>query len=178
MGAASSTITGSTPTDGSFGARVRPPITPATGSSRPAIIRRRTMPRSGRASGTTSRARLARLSLRVGRTDLLHHQAHPVLRPSAGRPGRLLTGLHRAWARHHAHRGAHSGSPGPEPAERLAGPGDGAAEAVPLSTRTSPILGGRGCHPRASPGGRRTTAERHAAAARPCGDRIFELRSD
>ena len=51
----------------------------------------------------------------------------------------------------------------------------GATSAHPLSAGAAPLLGGRRSDARPAPGGRRRTAERLDAAARPSGDRIFEL---
>ena len=57
----------------------------------------------------------AGISLCLGRSHLLHHPAHAVLRPSDEQPGALRPGLHGPRAGHHENRGPDTGPHGPRP---------------------------------------------------------------
>ena len=131
---------------------------------------------AGELPASLSRARLARVSLRVGRTDLLHHPAHAVLRPSAWTDASSMdsatpgTGSAPRGSRAASWRIWRSTGRASCSTWRWCG---GSRSPIPPEPFRSWAVAGR--HPRAPPGGRRKTAERPAAAARPVGDRILEL---
>ena len=126
---------------------------------------RRTFPPAGRPA----------VALRLGRTHLLHHAAHAVLRQGPGRPRLVRARLHRPRPRQHAAGRAHPGPPGAGPPQRAALAGAGDEAAVPLPARAAARLGGRLGDPRAAQGGRRGGARPDAPPAGADGDRVLEL---
>ena len=101
-----------TGTTGCCGARARRPTTPVTGSARPTITHRPTMPPSERASTATFRRSSDLACPMRGAAHLLDHPDDAVLRAGARRTPELRPGLHWARPGHDASGRSHPGAPG------------------------------------------------------------------
>jgi glycine/D-amino acid oxidase-like deaminating enzyme len=119
--------------------------------------------------------RPARVSLCLGRCDLLDDAAHPVFRAGAGGTRPLWPGVYRPRPRHDPAGRTNPRPYGARPSERAARAGAGSPEAVSLSTRATPLMVGGQRDAGAPPGGPGRAPEPAASAARSDGDRVFEL---